>query len=45
MKHLIIIAALLVSVLTTAQTNYEQGMQKAFDLWVGFTLLVVVILY
>lgn len=33
MKHLIIIAALLVSVVATAQTNYEKGMQKAFELW------------
>ncbi|MFI1745713.1 hypothetical protein [Thalassobellus sediminis] len=33
MKHVIIIATLLVSVLTTAQTNYEKGMQKAFELW------------
>jgi hypothetical protein len=33
MKHQIIIVALLVSALTTAQTNYEQGMQKAFELW------------
>jgi hypothetical protein len=33
MKHLIIIATFLVSVVTNAQTNYEQGMQKAFELW------------
>jgi len=33
MKHLIIIATLFVSALTTAQTNYEKGMQKAFELW------------
>lgn len=33
MKKLIIIATLLVSVVTTAQTEYEQGMQKAFELW------------
>ena len=33
MKHLFIIATLLVSVVTTAQTNYEEGMQKAFELW------------
>jgi hypothetical protein len=33
MKKLIIITTLLVSVITTAQTNYEQGMQKAFELW------------
>lgn len=33
MKHLIIIATLLVSVFVNAQTNYEKGMQKAFQLW------------
>jgi tetratricopeptide (TPR) repeat protein len=33
MKHVIIIATLLVSLLTNAQTNYEKGMQKAFELW------------
>lgn len=33
MKHVIIIATLLVTVLTNAQTNYEKGMQKAFELW------------
>ncbi|MDO7173953.1 hypothetical protein [Mariniflexile sp. AS56] len=33
MKNLIIITAILVSAITTAQTNYEQGMQKAFELW------------
>ncbi|WP_034043890.1 tetratricopeptide repeat protein [Wocania ichthyoenteri] len=33
MKHLIIIATLLVSVFMAAQTNYEKGMQKAFQLW------------
>ena len=33
MKKLIIIATLLVSGFVTAQTNYEKGMQKAFDLW------------
>uniref|UniRef100_UPI00404B27D9 hypothetical protein n=1 Tax=Gelidibacter sp. TaxID=2018083 RepID=UPI00404B27D9 len=33
MKHFIIIAAILVSTITTAQTNYEKGMQKAFELW------------
>ena len=33
MKHLIIIAAVLVSSITTAQTNFEKGMQKAFQLW------------
>ena len=33
MKHLIIIAVLLVSAITNAQTNFEKGMQKAFELW------------
>ncbi|CAH8293326.1 hypothetical protein EV196_103161 [Mariniflexile fucanivorans] len=33
MKNLIIIATFIVSVVTSAQTNYEQGMQKAFELW------------
>lgn len=33
MKHFIIIATLLVTVTASAQTNYEKGMQKAFDLW------------
>ena len=33
MKHLIIIAVLLVSAITNAQTNFETGMQKAFELW------------
>lgn len=33
MKHLIIITTLLVSVFVNAQTNYEKGMQKAFQLW------------
>ncbi|MFV9550268.1 hypothetical protein [Algibacter sp. PT7-4] len=33
MKHFILIATLLISSLVTAQTNYEKGMQKAFDLW------------
>src|SRR5690606_25203382 len=33
MKHLIIIAAILVSTIATAQTDYEKGMQKAFELW------------
>jgi tetratricopeptide (TPR) repeat protein len=33
MKHFIIIAAILVSTITTAQSNYEKGMQKAFELW------------
>ena len=33
MKHLIIIATLIVSGLVNAQTNYEKGMNKAFELW------------
>lgn len=33
MKHLIIIASFLVSAVTGAQSNYENGMQKAFSLW------------
>lgn len=33
MKQLIIVVTLLVSTLTNAQTNYEKGMIKAFDLW------------
>jgi hypothetical protein len=33
MKHLIIIATFLVSGFLIAQTNYEKGMQKAFELW------------
>jgi hypothetical protein len=33
MKRLIIITTLLVSGFITAQTNYEKGMQKAFELW------------
>ena len=33
MKKLIIIATVLVSAFINAQTNYEKGMQKAFDLW------------
>lgn len=33
MKHLIIIALLLVAAATSAQTNYEKGMEKAFSLW------------
>lgn len=33
MKHLILIALLLISVSVNAQTNYEKGMQKAFQLW------------
>jgi len=33
MKHLILIAVLVVTSIATAQTNYEKGMQKAFGLW------------
>lgn len=33
MKHLIIIATLLISSVISSQTNYEKGMQKAFELW------------
>ncbi|NMH86284.1 hypothetical protein [Flavivirga algicola] len=33
MKHLIIITTLLVSGFIHSQTNYEKGMQKAFELW------------
>ena len=33
MKHLIIITTLLVSGFIHSQTNYETGMQKAFELW------------
>lgn len=33
MKHIIIIATLLISAATMAQTDYEKGMQKAFGLW------------
>lgn len=33
MKHLIIITALLISGFAIGQSNYERGMQKAFDLW------------
>ena len=33
MKHLIIITTLLVSGILIGQTNYEKGMQKAFELW------------
>ncbi|WP_323788060.1 hypothetical protein [Psychroserpens sp.] len=33
MKKLLIIALVLVSGITTAQTNFEKGMQKAFSLW------------
>ena len=33
MKHLITLALLLVAIITNAQTNFEKGMAKAFDLW------------
>ncbi|WP_178987896.1 tetratricopeptide repeat protein [Winogradskyella schleiferi] len=33
MRHLIIIAVLLLSGMTQAQTNFEKGMTKAFELW------------
>jgi tetratricopeptide (TPR) repeat protein len=33
MKHVITIAILLCSIVASAQSNYEKGMQKAFDLW------------
>jgi len=33
MKNIIIILVLFVSFLTSAQGNYEKGMQKAFELW------------
>ncbi|TXG39153.1 hypothetical protein [Seonamhaeicola maritimus] len=33
MKHLIIIATLLVTGIVQSQTNYEKGMQKAFEIW------------
>ena len=33
MQKLIIILVLLVSGVVTSQTNYEKGMQKAFELW------------
>ncbi|WP_282044016.1 tetratricopeptide repeat protein [Winogradskyella flava] len=33
MKHLITIALLLVVGITSAQTNFEKGMSKAFELW------------
>lgn len=33
MKHLIIITVLFVTGILSAQSNYDQGMQKAFDLW------------
>jgi tetratricopeptide (TPR) repeat protein len=33
MKHLIMIAIVLISTLTQAQSNFEKGMQKAFQYW------------
>jgi hypothetical protein len=33
MKNLVIIATLLISGFINSQTNYEKGMQEAFDLW------------
>lgn len=33
MKHLIIIALLVITSFTQAQTNFEKGMTKAFELW------------
>lgn len=33
MKHLIIITLLVISGFTQAQTNFDKGMAKAFDLW------------
>ena len=33
MKHLITIALILVATIMGAQTNFEKGMAKAFDLW------------
>lgn len=33
MKQAIIIATLLVTAIASAQTNYDKGMQKAFQLW------------
>ncbi|WP_179018785.1 tetratricopeptide repeat protein [Winogradskyella forsetii] len=33
MRHLIIIAFLVISGITQAQTNFEKGMTKAFELW------------
>ena len=33
MKNLIIIALLVITGITQAQTNFEKGMQKAFELW------------
>ncbi len=33
MKHLIIIIAVFLTGMISAQTNYDKGMQKAFELW------------
>lgn len=33
MKHLLILAILLVTAALSAQSNFEKGMQKAFNLW------------
>ena len=33
MKNVIIIVVLTITELLTAQTNYDKGMQKAFQLW------------
>ncbi|MGM5470846.1 hypothetical protein ACS386_11270 [Flavobacteriaceae bacterium LMO-SS05] len=33
MKHLIILALFLVSIIVSAQTNFDKGMQKAFEFW------------
>lgn len=33
MKHLIIVALLLITSMSQAQTNFEKGMTKAFQLW------------
>ncbi|MDT0559159.1 hypothetical protein RM697_10890 [Ichthyenterobacterium sp. W332] len=33
MRHIFILALLVVSAITNAQTNFEKGMQKAFELW------------
>ncbi|MGC1631996.1 MAG: hypothetical protein WA749_07780 [Gelidibacter sp.] len=33
MKHLIIIAVLFMTGIMSAQSNYDKGMQKAFELW------------
>ena len=35
MKHLIIFITFLISGMITAQSNYEKGMQKAFEFWRG----------